>query len=114
MPRAIGGAYARKTVGPARSSSKKKSSPNKKSSKKKRKTVAKTLPKARGPCKHVYRYINYSIPRLKKAAKKRNLTGYSGLNKAQLIQLVGEHKRIAKRTARKAARRRRASLMNVD
>ena len=51
------------------------------------------LPKAKGPCKHIYKYVGYTVPRLKKLAKENNLKRYSTLKKADLIQLIGEYKR---------------------
>ena len=72
-----------------------------------RKSVAKkrkkrVLPKATGSCRHIYKYIGYTVPKLKELCRKRHLKGYSTLNKPGLIQILGEKKRLARKERRRA------------
>ena len=82
--------YATKVVGGG--------SKRKKKARKSKKKSTTTMPKPRGPCKYIYKYVDYTMPRLRKIAKRNKLKGYSGLDKAQLIQLINEHKRVARKT----------------
>ena len=58
----------------------------------------------KGPCKYVYKYFDYTVPKLRKVAKAKNLEGYTGLKKAQLVHLIAEHKRHRKKQAKRRAK----------